>query len=95
MARGYECLVQSLSDTTRARPGRQIAAIALERAISAIGGQLFLHSLLYTQAEAGLWARLHQLYAMAETAALEGVAGRTRYYRREPNRCMRPTCVCC
>ncbi len=74
MIRGYECLVQSLSGAIRARPGRQMAAIAMQRAISAIGGQLFLHSLLYTQAEAGLWARLHRLYAMAETADLEGVA---------------------
>lgn len=74
MTRGYEGLVQSLSGALRARPGRQIAAIALQRATSAVGGQLFLHSLLYTQAEAGLWARLHKLYAMAEAAALEGVA---------------------
>jgi len=74
MIRGYECLVQSLSGAIRARPGRQIAAIAMQRAISAVGGRLFLHSLLYTQAEAGLWARLHRFYAMAEAADLEGVA---------------------
>lgn len=73
LAQGYESVALAVLAGGRARPARQVAAVTLQRAVDALSHRLFLHCLLYTQPEPGLWRRLHRLYAVAEQDALEGI----------------------
>lgn len=70
LARAYQRVAAALLITPPAPARRQAAATAVQRALDALSQQLGQHWLLYTPARAGLWWRLHRLYAVADVHAL-------------------------
>ncbi|MCC4307808.1 hypothetical protein LL252_04410 [Alcanivorax marinus] len=74
LARAYQRVAAALLATTPEPARRQAAATALQRALDALSQQLWQHWLLYTPARAGLWWRLHRLYAVADALALQTLA---------------------
>lgn len=74
LARGYESVGRTLlGGRRRARADRHAGALTLQRAMDALAQRLLLHFLMYAHPETELWARLHRLYALAESEALEGI----------------------
>ncbi|MFP1681469.1 hypothetical protein ACLD0W_03100 [Alloalcanivorax sp. C16-1] len=70
LARAYQRVAAALLATPPGPARRQAAATAVQRALDALSQQLGQHWLLYTPARAGLWWRLHRLYAGAALHAL-------------------------
>lgn len=73
LARGYESVAAAVPVGGRGGSQRPVVAMILQRAMDALSHRVFLHCLLYTQPEPGLWHRLHRLYAVAEQDALEDI----------------------